>query len=469
MHAREFARWRRRWAVFATGSFALLASLRGDVTLAPLFQDGAVLQSGQPITVWGSATPGEKVTVALAGQTRTATAAPDGRWVAILDQLPSSRTPLELVARGAKSSAVARDVLVGEVWLCSGQSNMEFNVKDALNGADEVASARYPLIRHIRIERTAAAQPAHAVATSGWRMATPEHVPYFTAVGYFFARDIHQRLGVPVGIVHSSWGGTRIQSWMSPMALSDPSLATALSRYAAEEGASRPGSLFNGMINPLLPYGLRGILWYQGESNTDRPDEYHALFSALITTWRSHFGQGDLPFFWVNLANFRANDPSDRGFALLREAQTKTLMLPNTGEAITVDIGEAGDIHPRNKQEVARRLALLAKRRVYEITTHDTGPTFAAAEREGATLRVRFVNESGALIARDKPPQALEIAGADRVFRPAVGRIDRGTLLVSSPEVKEPVAVRYAFRNAPDANLYGGNGLPVVPFRSDSW
>jgi sialate O-acetylesterase len=224
------------------------------------------------------------------------------------------------------------------------------------------------------------------------------------------------------------------------------------------------------MINPLLPFALRGVLWYQGESNTRNAAEYHALFATMITAWRAHLGQGDVPFYWVNLANFRpADDATDQTWAWLREAQTKTLTLPNTGQAIAIDIGDPNDIHPKNKQEVGRRLALLAKHRLFNFTADDSGPVFATATREGTGLRVRFSEVGSGLVSHDKPPQALELAGPDRVFHPASGRIDRDTLIVFSSQVKDPVAVRYAWHNAPDANLYGGTGLPVVPFRSDDW
>jgi sialate O-acetylesterase len=230
------------------------------------------------------------------------------------------------------------------------------------------------------------------------------------------------------------------------------------------------------MIAPLLPCTLRGVLWYQGESNAERATEYHALFAAMITAWRAHFGQPELPFYWVSLANYAV--PIDRGetgrsYAMLREAQTKTLTLPNAGQALAIDIGEPKNIHPANKQEVGRRLALLAKNRLYGVVCDDTGPTFAGATRATlpngrAALLVRFTYADG-LVAHDKPVQSLELAGADRVFYPADGTISRDTLLVSSPKVREPVAVRYAFTNAPEANLFNGAGLPAVPFRSDEW
>lgn len=496
------------------------APLRANVTLAPLFTDGAVLQREKPIPVWGRADPGERVTVTFAEKSQRATAGADGRWIVFLEPLPANSTGADLIVTG-KNSVTVRDVLVGEVWLCSGQSNMEWPVRRALEADREMAAANFPLIRHVALERRVAEQPADTASTGGWKTATPANVGSFTAVGYFFARDIHRKLDVPVGLVHSSWGGTPVESWMSAAAIaSDPAFAVVLERWqqaraeypakrAAFEQASAewttaeaaakaageaalaafrkesprprsprgapgdtwtPAGLFNGMINPLLPYGLRGVLWYQGESNADRASEYRALFNAMITAWRAHFGQGDIPFFWVSLANWEVPfDPSRRTWAFLREAQTQTLALPNTGQALAIDIGDAKDLHPPNKQEVGRRLALLARNRVYAITCDDTGPTFAGATREGNALRVRFTAAGGGLIAREKPPQALEVAGADRVFHPATGKIERDTLLVSSPAVKEPVAVRYSWTNAPEANLYNGAGLPAVPFRTDNW
>ncbi len=518
-----------------------VAVVRADVTLAPLFTDRAVLQRDKVVPIWGRADAGEKVTVNFAGQKREATPGPDGRWLVLLDPLTGTAQGAELTVAG-KNTITLREVVVGEVWLCSGQSNMEWPVSRAADAAREIAMANFPLIRHVRIEHVVAETPADTVATSGWLAATPETVGSFTAVGYFFARDLVQKLEVPIGIVHSSWGGTPVESWMSPAAVaSDPAFAvvgerwrrmvtefpTAKVTYESQlaewqrvdaaakaapapktptlatksKGAAKaktpeppsayaewlranprpraprgpgdpwtPTGLFNGMINPLLPYALRGALWYQGESNAERAPEYHALFTAMITAWRAHFGQGDFPFFWVGLANYEVpGDPTKRSYAFLREAQTKALALPNTGQALAIDIGNPKDIHPTNKQEVGRRLALLARNRVYSMTGDDTGPTLTETAREGATLRVRFTHATGGLVALGKPVQALEIAGADRVFYPADARIDRDMLIVSSPKVREPVALRYAWMNAPEANLYNGAGLPAVPFRTDSW
>lgn len=517
--------------------FALLAVTvaRAEVVLAPLFTDHAVLQRDKPVPVWGRADAGEKITVTFAGQTHATTAAADGRWIVFLDALPANAAGNDLVVTG-KNTLTLTDLLVGEVWLCSGQSNMEWSVKQAANAEAEIAAAKFPLIRHIKIDRTVAAAPADTVKTTGWQATTPETVGKFTAIGYYFARDLFQKLNVPIGLVNSSWGGTSVESWLSPAALaSSPAFAVANERWAktlaefpakkaqfdldltawtaaeaaakiaptppapvTKPGAKRPptltphaaflkanpkpraprgpgdswtpSGLFNGMINPLLPYALRGALWYQGESNTDHADEYRALFSAMITAWRGHFGQGDFPFYFVQLANFKATyETVPNQWPALREAQEQTLDLPNTGQALTIDIGNTDDIHPTNKQEVGRRLALLARNRVYGITGNDTGPTYAGITREGAALRVKFTHAGDGLVAHDQPAQSLEIAGADRVFRPATAQIIRDTLLVSAPDVKEPVAVRYAWSNAPVANLFNGSGLPAAPFRSDRW
>jgi sialate O-acetylesterase len=398
---------------------------------------------------------------------------------------------------------------------------MEFKVDD---GGDtyrvdhskvELANAQFPLVRQVEIVRTVAAAPATAVETGGWIPALPGTVGRFTAVGYFFARDIYHAVGVPVGIVLSAWGGTPVEAWMSDAAragtaydaaINDwwrqelaawppervaqyPALKAAWEKAAADAAAhhtrnplpwpappadaaspNRPGTLYNGMIAPLLPLAVRGVLWYQGESNAGRAREYAELFGALITSWRNAFGQGALPFYFVQLANFgEGANAGHRDWALLRDAQTQTLRLPATGMAVTVDIGDADNIHPRNKQEVGRRLALIARANVYHLPPVWQGPQFLAATPEGAALRVHFTHAGDELAVHGEAVTSLELAGADRVFHPATGKIETDTLLVSSPDVPAPVAVRYAWVNAPAANLYSDDGLPAVPFRSDSW
>lgn len=500
-----------------------VAVIRADVTLAPIFADHAVLQRDKPIPVWGHADAGEPITITFHGKTAGTTAASDGRWIAYLDPQPASTEPADLVVTG-KNKVAVHDVLVGEVWLCSGQSNMEFVVGNPPgstfrvdNADEEIAAANYPLIRHFKVKIAESDAPTENMSGS-WAVCSPETVKLFTAVGYFFARDIYEKLHVPVGLINSTWGGTPVEAWMSPSALdSDPAFAFVRARWqqdvaeypqkkaaydaalplwerdlAAAKAAGNdaqlkifhlkprpphgpgdrwtPTGLFNSMINPLLPYALRGVLWYQGESNALHPTEYHALFAAMITAWRRHFGQRDLPFYFVQLANYSyLYNASGTEWALIREGQAQTLALPQTAMAVAIDLGEHANIHPRNKQEVGRRLALIAETRLYGIPGDDSGPMFASATREGNAMRVRFTHADNGLIAHENPVQSLELAGADKVFHPAQGRIEGESLLVSSPDVKDPVAVRYAWSNDPEANLFNGAGLPAAPFRSDMW
>jgi sialate O-acetylesterase len=496
----RLGRW---WPLLA---LAPLISARADVEFSALFADHAVLQRDKPVPVWGRADPGEHVTVTFHDQTVGAIADPAGRWTVVLAAMPASAEGSDLVATG-RNRVSARDILVGEVWLCSGQSNMEFWVGgpkadprivfQVENVEAEVAAARYPLIRHFKVPRRVSAVPLAALAgaegggageggrggggTGGgaWEPCSPATVPRFTAVGYFFARALFEKIGVPIGLINSTYGGTPIEAWMSTAALdSDPAFAVVLARWPGKgpgdssrrNDPARPGGLFNGMIAPLVPYALRGFLWYQGETNASRAGEYRALFAAMITAWRAHFGQGDLPFYFVQLANFNAGGtPGRNSWAYLREAQAGVLALPQTAMAVTIDLGDPRNIHPRNKQEVGRRLALIAQANLYGLSGDVSGPQFAGLEPAGTALRVRFTYAETGLITRDRPVQSLEIAGADRVFHPASGRIEGETLVVSSSAVPHPVAVRYAWADAPVANLYNGAGLPAAPFRSDRW
>lgn len=495
-------------------AIAVSPALFADVTPATLFQDHAVLQRDKPVPVWGTADSGEQVTVTFAGQSKSAVAGQDGRWSVTLDPLPASATPASLTIAGNNILTLS-DILVGEVWLASGQSNMEWVVKDTYDHALDVPGSANLPIRHIKIPRKVSDTPL-AQAGGSWQTASPATTGDFTAVGYYFARDIHALVGVPVGIVNATWGGTRAESWTDPDTLAtDPALAYVGEAWAqtladypalkAKHDADReawrqrraaaqaaglpfterapgapsgpghhatPSGLYNAMIHPLVPYALRGTIWYQGESNAGRTEQavrYHGLFSAMITGWRAKFGQGDFPFYWVQLANFSTRDPQGDAWAFLREAQTKTLALPATGQAVVIDIGDVRDIHPRNKKDVGRRLARLALARDYGFQIVDSGPVFQKAEREGAGYRVTFDHVHGRLTAPLNTLAGFEIAGADKVFHPADAKIERDTVFVSSAEVPEPVAVRYAWRNAPFAGLFNREGLPAAPFRTDTW
>jgi len=493
---------------------AAIQAAQAEIVLAPLFSDGVVLQREKPIPVWGRAEPGQKLVVTFQDQTMRTTVDADGRWIVYFEAVPASGDPHEIVVAAAKESVVVRDVVVGEVWLASGQSNMEWTIANVVPEEQKIAAVDLPLVRQLKIERTTAGRPADTVRTGGWQKANPSTVPHFSAVGYFFARELHRRLRVPVGIVNSSWGGSPIEAWMSDRSRHATTLGPTIderwkatraewtperiARHASEMEAwqqaeaqakatntknplpwpkqpatddshYRPGNLFNGMIAPLQPFALRGFLWYQGESNVERPNEYEELFPAMIRSWRANWGDDSLPFYFVQIPNYADRNPQGRQWARLREAQTKALELPRTAMAVTIDVGDPDDIHPRTKMEVGRRLALIAKTEIHDLPGDTSGPMFVGATRENGAMRVRFTHAATGLVAHQRPVQELELAGADQVFHPAVGRIERDTLVVTSPHVPAPVAVRYAWTNAPAANLYNGAGLPAEPFRSDNW
>jgi sialate O-acetylesterase len=500
-------------------AFAFNVPLRGAVTLAPVFTDHAVLQQGIPVPVWGKASPGEAISVTFGAQTHSTKASPDGQWRINLAPLSASATPEKLVVAG-RNTLVLTDIVVGEVWLCSGQSNMAFFVKWAANAKAEIAAAQHPLIRHFGVAKASSLQPRDTL-DGQWQVCSPATVGDFSATAYYFAREVHQRLGIPVGIVNSSYGGTPIEAWMSETALkSDPALSVVFERIStitaewpatlatyradteawkqAEAAAKASGKpfatpkprqpvgpghpympmlVYNAMLRPLIPYALRGAIWYQGEANVARAGEYRALFSALITNWRREWAQGDFPFYFAQLANYQSDDRDPQGLAwpALREAQAQILSVPGTGMAVTIDIGDPADIHPRNKQEAGRRLALLALARTYrQKDVIDFGPRFARADiNAGPAVRV-FFEKSPAPLANANPAApadilGFELAGADRVFHPAEARLDGDSVVVKSALVSRPVAVRYAWRNAPPATLRNTAGLPAPPFRSDNW
>jgi len=435
-----------------------------------------------------------------------------GRWIVKLAPMGASAEPTDLVVTG-QDSVTLHDVVVGDVWFCSGQSNMEVSVNDSLNPAAEAAAGNYPDIRQLGISHSVSS--TDGVQTEGWKAASSDTVGHFCAVGYFFARNIYQSVGVPIGIVRCSWGATPIEAWMSDAALNSTSVAASIdtrwqkvvsawtpelaAQYPAKleawrqadlkatqanvwntmpfpmppvtnDSPMRPGILFNNMVAPLQKAAICGFLWYQGESNAGLSDEYAELLTTLIKTWRAGWGQGDLPFYFVQIANYGdEKNLDDRSWAKLRDAQTKALSMANTGMAVSIDIGEAHNVHPKNKQEVGRRLALIAKAQFYHVQPESSGPVFSGAVREGNALRVHFTHAGSELVSHGGAVTAVEIAGVDRVFHTAAALIDSNSLLVSSLDVSEPVAVRYAWTNSPTANLYNDSCLPAVPFRSDDW
>ncbi len=649
-------------AVFTSNKFADVDPAK-DIELVPVFGNHQVLQQQMEIPVWGTAKPGGKVTVKLHNQEKTTLVQPDGTWQVNLDPM-NAGGPYELAVVGENTIRLS-NVMIGEVYVCSGQSNMEWSLSKAVNAEQEIENADYPNIRLFRVQRNISKVPIDSIITDGWQVCSPKTAAEFSAVGYFFGRYLQRELSVPVGLIHTSWGGTPAEAWTSTEALktlpdfsvmiaeleknaateeemvrqyekavaewevqiekwkesleqSDPglhgdrkkwydpdlddadwntmevpklwesagiagfdgvmwfrkhvdipdswqekdltiklgpiddiditwfngdkigsteeydaprnygipaSIVTTGSNVIAVRvldhgggggfwGAStqmvlsnnngdslllagdwkyhlaadggeiperpvspirphhRPGVLYNAMIHPLLPYRIRGAIWYQGESNASRAYQYRSLFKTMIMDWREKWGQGDFPFFFVQLANFHAvnETPVESDWAELREAQTMALALPNTGMAVIIDIGEADDIHPRNKQDVGKRLALNALAKVYGRNIVCSGPLYKSHKVENGKIRILFEHVGSGLSAKDgNRLKGFTIADADKKFHRADAVIDGNTVVVSGPEVEQPLAVRYAWADNPVCNLYNAEGLPASPFRTDNW
>ena len=638
-------------------SCALLKTPAENVRVHGLFTDHMVLQRDKPVPVWGWANPGGKVQVVWQDKKYTAISAKDSVWRVMLPPLPAGG-PFEMIIRG-RNEIRLQDILIGEVWLCSGQSNMEMPLAGwgkIIDFEQEIAAADYPQIRLMTIPRQTTIIQQSDVATEGWQVCSPAAIPGFSATAYFFARELFRELNLPIGLIHSSWGGTIIEAWMSPEALKaipdfsdriveleqlkghedrekeiylkkmvawekavdtrDPGMshpdapwysaacddaawpkmelpclweenglpavdglvwfrrtielpsewaghdltislgpiddidvtwfngevvgrreiwnlprlylipgrlvktgrnliavrvldtgglggiygepaqmflrhpngkkhflagpwAYMKSRPLQEipslpltpEGPNRLTVLYNGMIAPLVPYALQGAIWYQGESNAGRAHQYQTLFPALIRDWRAQWGMGDFPFLFVQLANYLSlqTEPEENNWAELRDAQSKTLAVPNTGMAVAIDIGDAQDIHPKNKQEVGRRLALNALALVYGVARPHAGPMYQKMTVEGDKIRLHFNPVEGGLQVAGESVLGFTIAAADKKFHWAEALIEGETILVSSPRVPEPVAVRYGWASNPVGNLYNSAGLPASPFRTDDW
>ena len=456
--------------VTVSGLWLAVSAARADVRLPKVFGDSMVLQRDVPVSIWGWAEVGEKVSVTLGEEEGEATAGDDGKWKIKLG-CPPVGGPVTITVEG-KNTITLSDVLVGEVWVCSGQSNMQWAVRQAVNAEEEIAAANYPSIRLFTVKRAVAEERLDDCEGS-WTACTPESVGSFSAVGYFFGRSLHQELDVPVGLVNTSWGGTICEAWTSNEALQrDDDFKPILDRAANfnPKNPNQASNLFNGMINPLIPLGIRGAIWYQGESNAKRAKQYRKLFPTMITDWRTNWGQGDFPFLFVQLAPFRyqKNDPAC--CAELWEAQLATLSLPGTGMAVTTDVGNTKDIHPKNKQEVGRRLALWALAKNYGKDLVYSGPLYQAMSVDGGKIRIRFHHVGGGLVSRDAGPLShFTICGPDKQFVPATATIDGDSIVVSSDRVSSPVAVRFAWRDDAEANLSNAEGLPASPFRTDDF
>jgi sialate O-acetylesterase len=629
-----------------------LTTVYGDVRLPKLFTDNMVIQRDQPIPIWGWASPNEKVTITFNRKSISTKADKNGKWSTALNS-EKFGGPFEMMVKG-KNEIKLTNILVGDVWICSGQSNMEWSVKSSNEADAEIAAGNFPLIRHFKVPNTVAATPQDDVTGGAWKICTPATVGDFTAVGYFFAREIIRDQNIPIGLINTSWGGTHSETWTSreafegseefksmiakmpklnldslarikkdavlkklitlqgglpaseeeskswkdlslddaywnsmelpslweshelgefdgvvwfrkeivlaqdengktasldlsmiddsdevyvngtkvgstygkynekrkysvppgilkagknviavrvedtgggggiygsePFALSIDSkdislrgswkyrVESILNASAAVGPNTYPTLLFNAMINPLLPVRIKGVLWYQGESNAGRAYQYRKAFPLMISDWRKQWKQGEFPFYFVQLATYNAdggNSQNGSGWAELREAQTMTLALPNTGMAVTTDIGDVKDIHPRNKQDVGKRLAALALARTYNRKIVDSGPMYESLKVEGDRAVLTFSNSGSGIFAKDKYGylKGFEIAGNDGQFKYAKAFVDGSSrVVVYHDEIKNPVAVRFGWADdASDCNLYNKEGFPAIPFRTDQW
>ena len=520
-------------------------SSRAEVKPNALFSDNAVLQQNVRVPVWGTASPGEEVTVAFGNQSKTAKADATGKWLVKLDPMPASAEPRDLTISSANPKSKIQNpkftnVLVGEVWMCAGQSNMNNGFDSADTAAKERPLANYPQLREFHVTSRSAIRP---VADLGydekrggyWRVCSPTTVGYFGAVSYFFGRDVHKATGVPVGLIRAAIGGTAAQCWTSLDGLQkEPSLSAYIDQYSKEVpgyeeeaakypqamaefqtkykewqnsvgtdyqaavktvdeankkgraegkpliarpkppvpqpqqprqpggGAGTPTMLFNGMIAPVIPYAIKGTIWYQGEANSGKGLEYRTLFPCLIADWREKWGGGDFPFFFVQITPFKTMPPE------IREAQfLSSLKTPNTAMAVTVDVGLANDIHSPFKEPVGVRLALAARALAYGEKIEYSGPEYDSFKIDKNKVVLSFKHVGGGLLARDGPLKGFTIAGADKKFVEAKAGIVGDTVVVSSDQVAAPVAARFGWANVPDVNFWNKDGLPASPFRTD--
>jgi sialate O-acetylesterase len=496
------------WRSLLLVAFLPSSLVSAQVTVPRILSDHMVVQRDLPVHVWGRATPGEQVSVTFRDETRVVTANQLGRWSAYLKP-GAAGGPFEMTVKSAGNGGpssnppvVIHDILVGDLWVASGQSNMEFELRKAASAAEDLPNASNPRIRLLIVKKRAADYPEEDADTEGWAASTPETAKDFSAVAWYFAREIEQKEHVPVGVIDSTWGGTVAESWVRLTALGeDPALnplfasrGKMLDKAAAAEAEIKdqkrqqdeakaagkpipqfpwhpplpswgPGLLWNGMIAPLTPMPIRGAIWYQGESNSalQRFPIYNRIMRALIEDWRRQWSVGAFPFLYVQISNFKSTPLED--WASLRQQQVETLGLRNTAMAITIDIGNPDDVHPTDKVDVGHRLALAARHMSYHEDVDYLSPMFRQATPEWPAIRVWFDAGNG-LMAKGGQVTGFEVAGADGKFSAATARIDGETVVASSPEVPQPVYVRYGWANSPQCNLFNGNGLPASPFTS---
>ncbi len=484
-------------------------ALGAQVILPKVLSSHMVVQRDLPVHIWGLAGFNQGITVTFRGESRTTRADHLGQWSVYLSP-GSAGGPFDLTVQGDSQNGVASsapfiltDVLVGDVWLASGQSNMEFPLSRSATAAQDLPHTDNPRIRLLMVRKRASDYAETDLDSDGWTPSNPDTAKDFSAIAWYFARDLSTREHVPIGLIDSTWGGTIAESWVRLTALgADASLSplfisrgkmidTEASRNLEAKDEERqiaeakaagkpapqfhwhpplnswaPGMLWNGMIAPITPFPIRGVLWYQGESNSalERAPLYNHVFRSLIEDWRREWAIGDFPFLYVQISNFKSTPSED--WAVLREQQRRTLEMRNTAMAVTIDIGNPEDVHPTDKVDVGLRLARAARALTYgETNLEYNGPSFRQATPEGTTLRAWFDHAKG-FIAKGGEVSGFEVAGSDGNFVPATAKIENETIVVSSPSVPQPVSVRYGWANSPQCNLFNGEGLPASPFTS---
>ena len=508
------------WTFLLGTASALTAS--AAVKVNPLFTDSMVLQQNLECPVWGTATPGEKISVSLSPSAPvkgdvaaiSATADEKGNWMVKLPKRAASSDPSTLTIKG-ENTITLKDVLIGEVWICSGQSNMEWPLNRAHNPAESVAAANNPMLRLFTVQRTTAFEPQTTVVGK-WAACTPQTAGGFSAVAYYFGRDLQAALKVPVGLIHTSWGGTPAQAWTSQEALKKHSelkgyvvnynVPEMMKKYQSDSakyldmlaayipkakdaleksgtllplpaaptmpvaGPGQASTLFNAMLAPLVPYGIAGAIWYQGESNAGQAYQYRTLFTAMIQDWRDQWGQGDFPFMLVQLAPFMkiVTEPTESNWAELRESQWyATKILKKVGMAVITDVGEEFDIHPTKKEPVGARLAIAARNIAYGEKIAPAGPEFKDVKFTEGQAIISFGNVGKGLVKKGEELTGFTLAGEDKKFVNATAKIVGDTVVVTAEGIKEPKIVRFGWANFPVVNLWNEAGLPATPFRSD--
>jgi sialate O-acetylesterase len=462
------------------------APVQAKVKLPSVFSDNMVFQQKTKAAVWGKTDANKTVKVTGSWNNKTVTGKADASGnFKVLISTPSFGGPYTVTVSDGEDLSL-KNILIGDVWLCSGQSNMEMPLAGwgkINNYEQEIKEANYPNIRLLQGIRTASNVPLDdaKVANGGWTACTPQYVEGFSSVAYFFARELNKKTGIPIGLIHTSWGGTIAEAWTSAATLKTmPDFVDAVNKVEnaakdssvakKEEGPNRTTVLYNAMIHPYLQFAIKGAIWYQGESNAGRAKQYRTLFPAMITDWRKNWGIGNFPFYFVQLANFMKveAEPVTSNWAELRDAQLSTLSLPNTGMAVIIDAGDEKDIHPKNKQDVGKRLALIALAKNYKVKVPYSGPVYQSQKIEGNAIKLNFKATDGGLKTSDGAAlKGFAVAGADQKFYWAKAEIKGNQVLVSSDKVANPVSVRYAWANNPVCNLVNGAGLPASPFRTD--